>query len=50
MLNDDQFRVAVLVDCETDNVLPAWTAVAFPELTKPLTVVPQLVATQGTGN
>ena len=50
MLKDDQFSVAVLVVCETDRVFPACTAVALPELTKPLTLLPQLLATQGTGN
>jgi hypothetical protein len=49
-LNDDQFKVAVLLACATFNVLPDCTALALPELKKPLTPLPQLVATQGTGN
>jgi hypothetical protein len=50
MLNDDQFNVAVLLVCRTDNVLPAWVADAIPVVTNPLAEVPQLVATQGSGN
>lgn len=50
MLNDDQFNVAVLLDCATVSVLPDCTALALPEAKNPFTPVPQLVATQGTGN
>jgi hypothetical protein len=50
MLNDDQLRVAVLLDWETASVLPLATAEAVPEDTKPFTPDPQLVATQGTGS
>jgi hypothetical protein len=50
MLNDDQFSVAVLDVCDTDRRFPDCTAVALPELTKPLTLVPQLPARHGTGN
>ena len=50
ILNDDQLSVAVLLACETESVLPDCTAEADPDVTKPFTPVPQLVATQGTGS
>ena len=50
ILKEDQFSVAVFEVCETDKVLPLCTAVALPEVTKPAALVPQLEATQGTGN
>src|SRR5580658_9507164 len=50
MLNDDQLSVAVLLVCVTDRLLPDCVAVAAPVVTKPLALVPQLFATQGTGN
>jgi hypothetical protein len=49
-LKDDQLSVAVLLDWETVIVLPACTADADPDVTKPFTEVPQLIVTQGTGS
>src|ERR1700733_13814451 len=50
ILKEDQLRVAVLLACATERVLPDRTADAEPDVTKPFTPVPQLVATHGTGN
>jgi hypothetical protein len=49
MLNDAQFKVAVLLVCVTVSLLAAVTAVAAPVVTK-LVLLAQVPGWQGSGN